>query len=372
MATTQKKIEKGLKGVYVAETKLSDVNGTDGILTVKNYDIDELAPNATFEEAVYLLLYDKRLIKDELLAYQKKMAQYRKIPPITISVIKTLVKANVKGTEVLQAALGTLFIETIKTKENINELILASIPTIVASYYRLKHGKEIVEPRLDLSHVSNFLYMLQGKEPDFKYVRALETYFITVMDHGMNASTFISRCVASCGSDLLSAVIGGLGGLKGPKHGGAPEPALQLVLTVSQSDNPEQYIRGLIERDEKIAGFGHRIYKARDPRADVLKKAGKQFYTGKEEKLSEIFNQTEQLVLRLLEEYKPGRKLHTNVEFYTAYLLHGIGIDEELFTSLFAIARSVGWLAHAKEEFAENLIIRPESVYIGKYGQKWN
>lgn len=366
------KIEKGLKGVYVAETKLSNINGKDGILTVKNYDIDELATNATFEEAVYLLLYDKRLSKDKLLAYQKKMAQYRKIPAITIDVIKTLVEAKVKATEVLQAALGTLFIETLKATDDINELILASIPTIVAGYYRLKTGKTIVEPRLDLSHVGNFLYMLQGKEPDPKYIKALETYFITVMDHGMNGSTFISRCVASCGSDLLSAVIGALGGLKGPKHGGAPEPALNLVMAASQSDNPEQYIRGLIERGEKIPGFGHRVYKARDPRADVLKKTGKQFYTGDEGNLSKNFNQIEQLVLRLLNEYKPGRQLFTNVEFYTAYLLHGIGIDEELFTSLFAIARSVGWLAHAKEQIAEDLIIRPSSLYVGEYGEKWN
>lgn len=366
------KIEKGLKGIYIAETFLSNINGTEGILTVKNYDIDELATHATFEEAVFLLLYDKRLSKEDLLTYQKRMAKYRKIPSITVEVIKTLVEAKVRATEVLQAALGTLFIETIKATEDINEIILASMPTIVASYYRLKTGQNIVEPRLDLSHVGNFIYMLQGKEPDPKYIRALETYFLTVMDHGMNGSSFISRCVASCGSDVLSAVIGALGGLKGPKHGGAPEPALELVLNASASSNPEKYIRNMIERGEKIPGFGHRVYKARDPRADVLKKAGKQFYTGDEEKLSEKFNQIEQLVLRLLNEYKPGRQLFTNVEFYTAYLLHGIGIDGDLFTSLFAIARSVGWLAHAKEQIAEDLLIRPSSLYIGKYGEKWN
>ena len=372
VAHEKPKIENGLKGIYVAETSLSDVNGTEGILTVKGYNVDELAFNASFEEAVYLLIYGKRLSSQELVTYKQRLAQYRVIPNITLEVIKTLVQSKVGPTETLQAALGTLFIESSKAKDDMNVLIIGSIPTIVAYYYRLLHQQTIIAPQVGLGHIENFLYMLRGTKPDPKYTKALEIYCLTVMDHGMNASTFVSRCIVSSGSDLLSAVIGAVGSLKGPKHGGAPGPALKLTLELSKSENPEQYIRNLIISGEKIPGFGHRIYKTRDPRANVLKKAGKQFYTGEEEKLSQIFSQTEQLVLKLLQELKPGRELHTNVEFYTAYLLHGIGIEEELFTSLFAMSRVVGWLAHAREQIAADLIFRPESYYNGKYGEKWD
>ena len=222
-----------------------------------------------------------------------------------------------------------------------------------------------------MGYVENFLYMLEAKEPEQKRVRALETYLITVMDHGMNASTFVSRCIASSDSDLLSAVLGALGSLKGPKHGGAPGPALELVLEVTKSKDPESYLRNILEKGERLPGFGHRIYKTRDPRADVLKQAGETFYTEKEKDINEMFKKTEQLALQLLHTYKPGRELHTNVEFYTAYLLHGIGIDQELFTPIFAMSRVVGWLAHAKEQQKENLLIRPESLYTGEYGKQW-
>ena len=365
------KVEKGLKGIYVTETDLSEVNGLEGILTVKGYNIDELALHATFEEVVYLLLYNKKLSKIELEDYRKKLATYRVLSPYTIETIKNLVHEKVNPIDGLQVAISTLFFTFNKPNIDKNELIIASFPTIIAYYYRLRNNLDIVEPRLDLSHVGNFLYMLEGQKPESRKIRALETYLITVMDHGMNASTFVSRCVVSSDSDILSAVLGAIGSLKGPKHGGAPEPALKLVLKVGQLDNPELYIRSLLEKGEKIPGFGHRVYKTKDPRADVLTKAGEQFYSEREEEISQLFIYTEQLILKLLNEYKPGRQLFTNVEFYTAYLLHGLGIPEELFTTLFASSRVVGWLAHADEQLKEDLIIRPKSLYIGEYGKKW-
>ena len=366
------KVEKGLKGIYVAETDTSDVNGIEGILTVKGYNIDEIALNASFEEAVYLLLYNKRISNNEFNAYRNRLARYRKILPITEYIIKNCVENDLKATETLQMALSTLFLSWNITNIDKNELIIASFPTIIAYYTRLKIKQDIIEPKTELGHVENFLYMLTGKKPDKLRVRALETYLITVMDHGMNASTFTSRCIASSGSDLLSAVLGAIGSLKGPKHGGAPGPALELVLNVATSDNPELVVRELLEKGEKIPGFGHRIYKTRDPRAAVLQKAGEQFYKDNEPEISKLFMNTEQLILRLLLEYKPGRQLYTNVEFYTAYLLHGIGIEVELFTPLFSMARVVGWLAHADEQIRQDLIIRPSSLYMGEYGKKWN
>lgn len=366
------KIEKGLKGLYVAETKLSKVDGTEGILTVKGYTIDELALHASFEEAIYLLLYDKRLDTSELPTYTQKLAHLRFLPQITVDVLTQLAKEQIGPTEALQVALSTLFVSMDSHKDAQNELIIASIPTIIAYFYRLKQHKPIVEPNLALDHAANFLYMLHGEIPEENYAKALETYLITVMDHGMNASTFTSRCIVSSGSDLLSAVLGAIGSLKGPKHGGAPGPALKLVLKLSTSNNSEQHVRSLIEQGVKIPGFGHRVYKTKDPRADVLKKAGEKFYTGSESNLTQTFLDSEQLILKLLQEYKPGRQLFTNVEFYTAYLLNGLGLEEELFTSLFASARVVGWLAHAQEQLAEDLIIRPKAYYTGDYGKKWN
>ena len=366
------KVEKGLKGLYVTETDLSSINGIKGILTIRGYPLDELAFKATFEEVVYLLLYNKRISKLELETYKKKLAQYRNLSPFTVEIIKNLVIQNVSAIEVLQIALSTLFNEFNSTKEDKKELIIASFPTIIAYYNRLKNRLEIIKPRDDLGHVENFLYMLEARLAEQKRTRALEIYLITVIDHGMNASTFVSRCIASSDSDLLSSVLGAIGSLKGPKHGGAPGPALELVLEVAKSNDPESYIRELLENGKRLPGFGHRIYKTRDPRADVLKKAGETFYTEKEKDISEIFKKTEQLALKLLNEYKPGRELHTNVEFYTAYLLHGIGMDQELFTSLFSMSRVVGWLAHAEEQQREDLLIRPESLYIGEYGKQWN
>ena len=365
------KVEKGLKGIYVSKTDLSEVNGLEGILTVRGYNIEELALHATFEEAVYLLLYNKKLSKIELEDYRKKLAKYRTLSRYAIEIIRNLVHENINPIDGLQVALSTLFFSFNKPNIDRNELIIASFPTIIAYYYRLRNNKEVIKPRVDLSHAGNFLYMLEGQEPESRKTRALETYLITVMDHGMNASTFVSRCIVSSDSDILSAVLGAIGSLKGPKHGGAPEPALKLVLKVGQLDNPEIYIRSLLEKGERIPGFGHRVYKTRDPRADVLTKAGDQFYSEKEKEISQQFKDTEQLISKLLNEYKPGRQLFTNVEFYTAYLLHGLGIPEELFTTLFASSRVVGWLAHAAEQIKEDLIIRPKSLYIGEYGKKW-
>jgi citrate synthase len=246
------------------------------------------------------------------------------------------------------------------------------MPTIVASYWRLTNGMEPIEPRSDLGHAACFLYMLSGDVPDPERVRGLETYLNTVVDHGLNASTFTARVIISTGSDLVSAVVGALGALKGPLHGGAPGPALDMVFEIGEASRAESMLRARIEAGEKLMGFGHRVYKVRDPRADVLARAAERMYTrAGDMSLYTLARSVEATALRLLAEYKPGRRLQTNVEFYTALLLHGLGLDVTLFTPTFAISRVSGWIAHALEQRRANRIIRPQSEYIGPRDRRW-
>jgi citrate synthase len=203
-------------------------------------------------------------------------------------------------------------------------------------------------------------------------VRALETYLNTVVDHGLNASTFTCRVITSTGSDLVSAIVGAIGALKGPLHGGAPGPALQMVFDIGDAANAEDFLRTKIEAGERLMGFGHRVYKVRDPRADVLAVAAERLFTrAGDMKLYTLARSVEATAIRLLEEYKPGRRLQTNVEFYTALLLHGVGFEVALFTPVFAMSRVSGWIAHAFEQRAANRLIRPQSEYTGPRDRKW-
>jgi citrate synthase len=250
--------------------------------------------------------------------------------------------------------------------------MVARVPTIVASYWRLQHGEEPFAPRTDLGHAANFLYMLNGEVPGPERVRGLETYLNTVIDHGLNASTFTARVITSTGSDLVSAVVGAVGALKGPLHGGAPGPALDMVFEIGDASRAEEILRRKIEAGEKLMGFGHRVYKVRDPRADVLAKAAERMFTrAGDMSLYALARSVEAEALRLLEIYKPGRGLQTNVEFYTALLLHGLGFDVPLFTPTFAMSRVSGWIAHAFEQRRANRIIRPQSEYVGPRDRKW-
>ncbi len=269
--------------------------------------------------------------------------------------------------DALRAAAGT-----ISLRANEPAGIVACMPTMVAAYSRLQRGMAPIDPRPDLGHAAAFLYMLSGTVPEPERVRGLETYLNTVVDHGLNASTFTARVITSTGSDLVSAVVGGLGALKGPLHGGAPGPALDMVFEIAEASRAEAILRAKIEAGEKLMGFGHRVYKVRDPRADVLAKAAERMYTrAGDMSLYTLARSVEATAIRLLDEYKPGRRLQTNVEFYTALLLHGLGLDVSLFTPTFAISRVSGWIAHALEQRRANRIIRPQSEYAGPRDRRW-
>jgi citrate synthase len=229
---------------------------------------------------------------------------------------------------------------------------------------------EPVPPKPELSHAANFLYMVHGKEPDPIAARALDTYWVTVIDHGMNASTFAARVIASTRSDMVSAVTGAVGALKGPLHGGAPGPVLDMLQDIGTADRAEEWVRNELAAGRRIMGFGHRVYKVRDPRAEVLSTVADAMSSAHLENrgLFDLARAVEQTVLRVLEEVKPGRNLRTNVEFYTALVLQSLGLEPRSFVATFACGRVAGWCAHVIEQHAEDHLIRPQSEYIGPRG----
>jgi citrate synthase len=350
-----------------ASTRLSHVDGERGELVIAGYRVDELAEYATFEETTWLLWHGRLPSAAELDTFRQALAAERALPHSTLALLHDCARRRLDAMDTLRIAAGTLSLASDEPAG-----IVARVPTIVAAYWRLRDGREPVAPRRDLGHAANFLYMLSGEAAGPERVRGLETYLNTVIDHGLNASTFTARIITSTGSDLVSAVVGALGALKGPLHGGAPGPALDMVFEIGDPSRAEQVLRRKIEAGEKLMGFGHRVYKVRDPRADVLAKAAERMFTREGDMaLYTLARSVEAEALRLLEIYKPGRRLQTNVEFYTALLLHGLGLDASLFTATFAVSRVSGWIAHAFEQRNANRIIRPQSEYVGPRDRKW-
>jgi citrate synthase len=250
------------------------------------------------------------------------------------------------------------------------KMLAARFPTIIAAHARINEGQEPIPPREDLSHAANFLYMVHGREPDPIAAKALDTYWVTVIDHGMNASTFAARVIASTRSDMVSAVTGAIGALKGPLHGGAPGPVLDMLVDIGSADRAESWVRNELDQGRRLMGFGHRVYKVRDPRADVLSKVADEMSAAhlEDRKLFDLARAVEQTILRVLDEVKPGRNLRTNVEFYTALVLQSLGLKPRTFVAMFACGRVAGWCAHVIEQHAEDHLIRPQSEYIGPRG----
>jgi citrate synthase len=360
-------VNSGLQGIVAATTSLSHVDGEQGELVIGGFQVAELAQHASFEETTWLLWHGDLPSSRQLEAFRAELAAQRALPQATVSLLRDCADARLDPMDALRIAAGTISL----TSEDASAIV-AQFPTIVATFWRLRHDAEPLAPRHDLNHAANFLYMLSGEVPDPERVRGLETYLNTVVDHGLNASTFTARVITSTGSDLVSAVVGALGALKGPLHGGAPGPALDMVFEIGEASRAEEILREKIEAGEKLMGFGHRVYRVRDPRADVLAAAAERMYSrAGDMSLYTLARSVEATAIRLLEEYKPGRRLQTNVEFYTALLLHGLDLEVPLFTPTFAISRVSGWIAHAFEQRRANRIIRPQSEYSGPRNRQW-
>ena len=359
-------VNHGLEGVVAAETRLSRVDGQAGELIIAGFPVGELAAKATFEETVWLLWNGELPDAETLTRFREELASQRTLAAETLELLRTT-GGRVDSMDALRMAAGTL---TASDDRSAATRLVAAFPTIVAAWWRLRHGREPLPPRAELGHAANYLWMLRGSVPHDEEVRGLETYLNTVVDHGLNASTFTARVIASTQSDFVSAIVGAIGALKGPLHGGAPGPALDMVFEIGEASRAEEVLRRKIEAGEKLMGFGHRVYKVRDPRADVLAVAAQRMFTGGGDAACyELAMAVERVALRLLEEYKPGRNLQTNVEFYTALLLHGLGMETPLFTPTFAVSRVAGWTAHCFEQRRVGRLIRPQSVYVGPVGR---
>jgi len=366
--------KQGLDGVVAATTRLSSVDGEAGVLLIAGFPVEDLAPLATFEETAYLLWNGALPDAAELAAFSRRLAGRRALPEATLALLRAAAQRRAPMMDALRMAAGTLSLgaQAGDDPQEDAATLVAAFPAIVASYWRLLEGKEPLAPRQDLGHAASFLYLLAGEEPAPARVRGLETYLNTVIDHGFNASTFAARVIVSTHSDLVSAVTGAVGALKGPLHGGAPGPALDMVFEIGTADRAEAVLREKLARGERLMGFGHRVYRVRDPRADVLAAAAERFYqSGGDVALYQLARSVEATALRLLREHKPDRPLDTNVEFYTALLLHGLGMPTELFTPTFAISRVAGWTAHCLEQLAHGRLIRPQSEYVGERDRRW-
>ena len=374
MTTERSDFKPGLEGVVAAETRLSSVDGQKGELIIGGFLIEELASKASFEEVCYLLWHDAKLPNaNELAAFKQQLAAKRALPSATLNLLKGAAEHKVHAMDALRIAAGSLDLDLGETNDEARAFVLtARIPSVVAAYWRLLHGQQPIDPRPDLDHAANYLYMLTGDLPSAARVRGLETYLNTVSDHGLNASTFTARVIISTQSDMVSAVVGAIGALKGPLHGGAPGPALDMVFEIGEQAKAEPYMRAMLDRGERLMGFGHRVYKVRDPRADVLAQAAQEMYRADGDMhLYELAKHVENVAIRLLDEYKPGRNLRTNVEFYTALLLHGLDFETGLLTPASAVGRVARWIGHSFEQQQRGRLIRPQSIYIGERNRHW-
>lgn len=367
-------VDKGLAGTYAAETEMSFIDGERGILEYVGIEIDALARNSTFEEVVYLL-WNRRLPKrQELDAFTEKVRAEYALPEEMWDIIKQ-VPANATPMHALRTLVSALALfdeEADDPSEEANERkairLLAKAPALIAGFDRHRKGKDFVKPDPNQNIAGSFLTMLNGEKPTETMQRAMDVCLILHADHGLNASTFAGRVTISTLSDLYSAITTAIGTLKGPLHGGANEAVMQMLEEIGEMDKVDSYIREKLERKERIMGFGHRVYKAYDPRATYLKTFAKQLAadTG-HQKLYEMSTRIE----AIMDEAVGSRGIYPNVDFYSATTYASLGLDIDLFTPMFAMSRIAGWAGHCIEHLRDNRLIRPRALYVGPHDQPY-
>lgn len=377
-AVLDMEVPRGLKGLKVAQTSIGNVRGQEGFFHYRQYDATELAKKRSLEDIWHLMhegeLPSTKAQSDDYRAWagrlrQEAWTQVEQLVPGLVSGADPA-KLDVMGTlRALIAAVGAregwvswLDLNQEQIKEQCSRAV-ALTAVGVAAIYRVKYGKEMVAPDSSLPHATDYLRMVTGAVPSDQQAVALEKYLDLTVDHGFNASTFTARVVASTGADVSSAVVAAIGSLSGPLHGGAPSRALAMVDEIGTKENAEPFIRNIFESGERLMGFGHPVYTTMDPRSIMLGEIA----DGIGGDQVELARHVEQTCLDLLEEYKPGRGLKTNVEFYAALVMRSAGIPDELFTPTFAVSRVIGWTANIREQVTEdNRIFRPSAQYIGK------
>jgi citrate synthase len=352
----------GLDGIVAAETALSDVDGERGRLVIRGYTVEDLVERATFEDVCGLMWNAAWPSPGEREGLRAALSEARQLAFTLVNSLGEALRAT-DEMEALRAAVGHL---RAADPQADRLRLTAAIPVFAAAWARKQAGQPVVPPQTGLSHAADYLQMLAGQVPAAPSVAALDAYLCCVVDHGMNASTFVARVVTSTGSDLVSAVVAAIGALKGPLHGGAPGPVLDMLDAIGHPAHAGTWLRAELEAGRRIMGMGHRVYRVRDPRAAALERAisALERADGGRDRLT-LARAVEREAERLLSERHPERSLRTNVEFYTAVLLDAIGMPRKLFAPTFAASRVVGWCAHVDEQRRVGRLIRPASTYVG-------
>ena len=363
---------KGLAGVVVAETEIGDVRGQEGFYHYRQHDARELAERRSLEDVWHLLFFGVLPDAGQRAAFAEVVEPLRTLPdamrPLLAAIAgigETFVplEALRSAVSLASAALGfrpCLDISAERLRDDALRLC-ALLPTLIGALYRLRRGLEPVEPHSELSHAANYLWMVTGKVPEPEQARAVEQYLISTVDHGFNVSTFTARVITSTGADLGASVVGAIGALSGPLHGGAPSRALDMLDAIGEPERAEAWIRAAVANGGRIMGFGHRVYKTEDPRSALLRGLAERL--GGER--AAFARKVEQTIVDVLAELKPGRELYANVEFYAGVVMERCGLPPEMFTPTFAVSRVIGWCANVMEQASDNRIIRPSARYVG-------
>ena len=360
--------KKGLEGVIAAETSIGDVDGAKCELIYRGYTIDELAGKASYEEVAFLLLFGHLPTRLELNEWSRQLASQRALGPDVLNEMQTL-PLTAPPMAVLRTVVSMLGLndpqaedQSLAANREIAVRLIAKMPTIVATFERLRRKQSLIQPHEEMGHAENFLYMLHGKAPLELAVKGLDTYCTLLAEHGFNASTFAARTTVGTKSDFYSAVTTAIGTLKGDLHGSANRRAMEMLIEIGSPDHIESFIAKTLESKDRFMGFGHRVYKGPDPRAKHLKALAKQ--------LGEAAGELKWYLIseKLQDAVHKAKGLYINVDFYSASLLYYLGIPVDTFTSMFACARIAGWSAQILEQYADNRLIRPLSQYIGPRG----
>ncbi|MFE9679032.1 citrate synthase/methylcitrate synthase [Streptomyces sp. NPDC006259] len=371
-AATSVAVPRGLAGVVVADTEVGDVRGREGFYHYRQYSAVDLAHSRPFEDVWHLLVQGDLPDASRAAAFAAETAALRRLPDQVAAALPAVAAAGAgagplsglrTALSLLGAAKGFRPVYDTDTDRRRRDTLVAAaaVPTLLTALHRLGKGLTPVEPREDLSYAANYLYMLTGAEPEPERARAVEQYLISTIDHGFNASTFTARVVASTGADVIACLVAAVGALSGPLHGGAPSRALDTLDAIGTPDRIDGWIRQRVLAGDRIMGFGHAVYRTEDPRSRMLREIAQRFGGPRVDFAVEV----ERRVEAILAELKPGRELHTNVEFYAGVVMELCGLPREMFTPTFAAARVVGWSANILEQAEDKKIIRPAARYVG-------
>lgn len=366
MATGEITLHRGLSGVYFDRTETTFIDGKEGKLLYRGYNIHELAESSTFEETSYLLMYGELPTQTQLDDFDATLKANRNIPPEVTGIIRAIQGDHPMS--VLRTAVSALSAFDPDSADNSSEATLrkgirltSQVPTIVMAHHNIRNGRDPVPPSETLNHAANFLYMMEGKEPTPETAELMDTDFVLHADHGSNASAFTARAVASTNAHLHDAVTAGIGALSGPSHGGAAENVMTMALEIGEPENAEKYVKDLLARGGRVMGFGHRVYRAEDPRARHLREGVRKLSAEKgEPKWYAIL----EAVQKAMSPYA-RRGIHVNVDFFAGVIYYLNGIPHDLFVPIFAVGRIPGWTVQVIEQLEHNILLRPLLQYAG-------